>query len=478
MLVRTERGDGRVFDFRETAPASAHQDMFIHDPSRAKLSGQAVAIPGEIRGFAAAHAKYGRLPWARLFEPNIQLAKQGFPMTSKLHNMLVKFKDTLLRSEGMRDTYFNADGTPKQMGDRVVRPQLAATLREIADKGPDAFYTGRIADALIAAINAHHGNVSHVDFAEYRVRESEPIESEYRGYRVLTVGPPASGAVLIEALNILSGFSLHNDNASRADSAHLTVEALKFAYASRMKLGDPHHLDLTREVQRMLNPVHAAWLRSRISLRKTHDPSFYTDAIDAVHDHGTTHISVMDDRGMAVSVTSTVNLEFGAKIMDSVTGIILNNEMDDFSIPGQPNQFSLPASLSNYAGPGKRPVSSATPVILERHGRAEIIAGGTGGSRIISSTLLALLALIDYGQSPADAVRAPRFHHQLLPNNLIAESDVDPRVVESMLQRGHAVHVMKERLYFSSVQLIHRNPVTGIISAAADPRKGGGADGY
>jgi gamma-glutamyltranspeptidase/glutathione hydrolase/leukotriene-C4 hydrolase len=284
--------------------------------------------------------------------------------------------------------------------------------------------------------------------------------------------------VLIEALNILSNFR-DLQSMPPHDRTQLLVETLKFAYASRMRLGDPaFEPEMAHELERMLDPASAERISHKIDLQRTHEPHYYSSTLEKVHDHGTTHVSVMDAEGMGVSCTCTVNLEFGSKLMDSATGIILNNEMDDFSIPGHSNQFSLPASPSNYIKPGKRPMSSSTPVILLRNGRIQMIVGGTGGSRIISSTLLAIVQMIDLGTDALEAVNAPRFHHQLIPNYLIAEFEVPDEAIKDLEARGHKVHVLTKGFYFSSVQAIKRDPFKGTLIAAADGRKGGGTDGY
>lgn len=480
MIVRTGTGESRVFDFREVAPASASPEMFKENPNLSKLTGTAVAVPGEIRGFFDAHTKFGRLPWPQLIEPSIKLCEEGFFVTRTLHAMVNKFKNTFNRSPAMRETYLDESGNAKAIGERITRPALGRTLRSISLHGPSAFYSGNIADALIAEINRQGGSITKQDFENYKTKEREVVRGSYRGYNLLTVGAPASGQVLIEALNILNGFNLDNTAAPEemARRSHLIVEALKFAYASRMKLGDPKFIDIGDILRKMEDPAWAETLRKLIDMKSTHSPDYYTKIIDEVKDHGTTHVSVLDSEGMAVSSTCTINLEFGSKIMDPVTGIILNNEMDDFSIPDTPNQFSLPPSPSNYPEPGKRPVSSSTPVIFERNGRVSMIIGGTGGSRIISSTLMAIVNMIDLEKNPVEAIGAPRFHHQLIPNAVIAENKVDPVILEGLVARGHEVHVMAPGLYYSSVQAIRKDPVTGRILAAADPRKDGGTSGF
>lgn len=479
MLIRTARGEGRVFNFRETAPESAHQDMYKINPKFSKISGTSIAIPGELRGFYDAHTRFGRLPWARLFEANIRLAEEGFSVTRQLHQMIEKFKSQFHRSKAMRDTYLNTDGTPKVEGDRILRPALGKTLREISIHGADVFYSGPLADAMVAEINRQGGAVTKEDFAEYRSVEEEPVHGHYRGYNVYSVGAPASGAVIIEALNILSGFDLRKiGSEDKTRVVHLIVEAMKFAYASRMKLGDPEFVDIKKDIERMLSVRGGEELKKKISLERTHEPTYYIDSFSDVHDHGTTHVSILDSDGMAVSSTCTVNLEFGSKIMDETTGVIFNNEMDDFSIPGLPNQFSIPPSTNNYAGPKRRPVSSSTPIIIEKDGRVVMIAGGTGGSRIISSTLLAIIRMIDLDQNPRETVLAPRYHHQLIPNFLVVEHHIDDTIRRGLEGLGHNVHLLGEKLYFSSIQLIKRDPISGIIRAAADPRKAGGTSGF
>lgn len=480
MIVRTGTGESREFDFREVAPGSSSPEMFKNNPTLSKLTGTSVAIPGEIRGFYEAHKKYGRLPWSQLFEPNVKLAEDGFSMTVTLNSMLTKFKSILSESVGMRETYLDASGNAKPVGTTIKRPALARTLRAISKDGPSVFYSGYIAEALIEEINRQGGSVTKKDFNDYKCNEKEPVTGSYRGFKLLTAGAPASGHVMVEALNILNGFNLSNTNNPEESGvrSHLLIEAMKFAYAGRMQLGDPNYVDIENILKKLKDPNWAEEISHKISKDTTHPPSYYTDVFYDIKDHGTTHVSVLDSEGMAVSSTCTVNLEFGSKIMEPVTGIILNNEMDDFSIPDTPNQFSLPPSPINFPEPGKRPMSSSTPVIFERDGQVAMIIGGTGGSRIISSTLFALINMIDLEKNPVEAIAAPRFHHQLVPNVVIAENELDPDVLKELTSRGHEVHVLAQGLYYSSVQAIKKDLITGKIIAAADPRKDGGTAGF
>jgi gamma-glutamyltranspeptidase / glutathione hydrolase / leukotriene-C4 hydrolase len=480
MLVRTKTGESRAFDFRETAPSSSKPDIFKLDPSLSKKSGTSVAIPGEIRGFYDAHLKYGRLPWSELFDPNIKLAEEGFLITKTLYNMIKKLKHILCDFPAMRETYLDTFGNPKPIGHKLTRPALAETLKSISLGGPDVFYSGYICDALVQEINRHGGNVTKKDFEEYRTVESEPIQGTYRDLNLITIGAPASGHVLIEALNILDGYDLRllNESGKKLEVFHIIVETMKLAYASRMKLGDPGFVNIQEILEKFKNSNWADILRTNISKHDTFGPQFYLDKISDIGDHGTAHVSVLDSDGMAVSCTSTINMEFGSNILDSRTGILLNNQMDNFSIPGIPNQYSIPPSTINYPEPGKRPVSSAIPVIFEKNGEVRMIYGGTGGSRIISSVLLALINVVDLDLSPISAVLFPRFHHQLIPNKLLCENEFDENIIIGLKEIGHEVNVLDSGFYYSSVQIIEKDTQAGMIYAAADPRKDGGVSGY
>ena len=500
MLIRTGYGQSTVLNFREAAPAASTEGMFEHAPQDAKRGYRSIAIPGEIRGFEAAHAKYGRLSWSQLFAPNIALARNGFPVTQKLASMLDKFQDQLRESPGMIETYFKEDGhTPKGFGELIQRPNLANTLETIANEGANAFYQGAIARALVKDIAAHGGIATMDDFKDYDVVESAAETINFRGYEIITASAPTSGPAALVGLKVLSElldrpgeFEFDTDGmlkwaemstSQRAKFTHYLIEALKFAYATRMKLADPRFAKMGEIIWKGLKDAIIQRKAGAVKPNKTFPPGHYTEIGEEVADKGTMHLNVYDHRdGMAVSFTSTINLEFGSKIMNRETGIIYNNEMDDFSIPGKPNEFQLPPSRVNFPKGRKRPQSSSTPMIALKDGQVVLIIGGTGGSRIIASTMQAAVGILVQGLSAATAVSMARFHHQLIPNELIVEHEYPGELEQLLANRGHQVHRLRRGLYFSGVSAItvarDASCDSTVITAVSDPRKGGSTDGF
>lgn len=323
------------------------------------------------------------------------------------------------------------------------------------------------------------GKLTIEDIKEYEPVERDPVYGEFAGYKVTTIGAPAGGVPLLQILKILEGLHLRNETSPT--EKHLFVEALKFGYASRMKVADPaFHPEVHQQEEAMLRSETIARILSKIDPNQTHQPDYYLEAgqaVDEPHDHGTTHICVLDKDGMAVSLTDTVNLEFGSFIMDQQTGILQNNEMGDFSLPGYQNSYGLPPSPVNYPMAGKRPVSSSTPIILEKDGKVVLVTGAAGGSRIISVTAQIIMDLIIYKLNPITAMMDPRIHHQLLPNEVIVDYGTSAELVSGLINHGHRVTVLPRDTALTSVQFIvcRKN---GDIWALSDPRKGGLAAGY
>jgi gamma-glutamyltranspeptidase len=367
-----------------------------------------------------AHRLHGKLPWADIFQPAIAIARQGFHVTPKLASMINKCAGKIQQSPAMRETYMkggegpqdgmvakpkrfksrrqekmyrrhlekaqrNKTWVPKGVGDLVLRPNLANTLERVAREGSDAFYKGDIAEAMVAKVQAAGGRLSLADLAGYEPIQRTPLVSEFRGFKVTSVGAPAAGAILIQILKVLERLPLRNSTSSL--EKHLFLEALKFGYAGRIKLGDPaFNAEMGQAEQDILAQATIDTIESSIDHEHTHEPEYYTQIYGDIKDQGTTHLSVLDIDGMAVSVTDTVNLEFGAFLMDAKTGVLLNNEMGDFSLEHTQNSYGLPPSLANLVQAGKRPMSSSTPVVLERNGQVVLVTGAAGGSRIISVT--------------------------------------------------------------------------------------------
>ena len=482
MLIYLARQQHAVaLDYRETAPAAASRDMFVRDgramPELSRRGGLAVAVPGEVAGLAVALRVYGTLPLPIVLVPAIHYARDGFPIEPHLAQEIADMGDTLRRDPLLARTFLHPDGTALRAGETLVQPELARTLERIAAEGPEGFYHGSIAAQIAQRIQDTGGVLTEADLANYRPRWRSPVAGRYGDYSVISMPPPSSGGgVLIEALGILSHDNLAELGHNSPTAAHLLAETMKHVFADRATFyGDPDFVDVP--LQRLLSPANTSALRKRIRATRTFDQSAYGSTLSAsrpIDDHGTSHLSVMDDYGNAVACTTTINTAFGAGVAAGDTGIILNNEMDDFSAqPGVPNVYGLVGTTANAIAPGKRPLSSMTPTIVAQNGMAVLSLGGSGGPLIISGTLQVLLNLLAYRVDAATAVAAPRLHHQWVPPVLAVEAGV-PAVTRTALARsGHAV---KEVPAMAAIQVVRH--VAGFFEGAADPRKGGEAVGW
>ncbi|KAI8096996.1 gamma-glutamyltransferase [Halteromyces radiatus] len=437
MLIRSPNGTYELIDFRERAPAKAHQDMFVEDPMLAQVGALSIATPGEIRGFELAHRRHGKLEWYKLFEPAIHIARYGFVATAFQESRLELAADWIMESQVWKDIYA-PNGTLAKQGGIIRRPALANTLETIAKEGADAFYKGPIAEQMIRMIQENGGILSMEDLASYKAIIRPTINTYYHGRKVTTGTSPTSGPMILSVLNLLERYNLRVQGQT-ALNIHRLLEAFKFGYAFRTEMGDPDYLDNEDRMHQIISKEWASLVRKNISDEKTFEPSYYQPKYDHIDSHGTMHLSVIDENDGAVALTSTVNLLFGSRLMDAVTGVIFNDQMDDFSIPGTPNMFGLSPSKNNYVAPGKRPLSSITPVIVEYDTSLELVLGGSGGSTIPTSTLNVLLNVLDYHKDLYEATESSRFHHQLIPNLAIVEDDQDVFLMEALKDRGHQV---------------------------------------
>lgn len=471
MLVR-QGGQAVVFDFRETAPSAAFRDMFRGNSTLSTVGGLAVAVPGELRGMAAAHARFGRLPWRTLFEPAIQLARDGFPCGPSLAAAIRSSLSYILADEGLSAVY--APGrVPLGQGDTVRNVALANTLETVASAGADAFYNGSLAQQLVADINNAGGNMTLSDFQSYTVVERVPVNVTFGALRVLSAPPPASGPVLLLILNIMNVYGSMPDHGLLYYQR--LVESFKFAYARRSMLGDPAFVNVSAIVRSMLDPAVAAAIRRRIVDNATFPIDYYGGQFNVEMRRGTTHLCVQSGAGDAVSVMSTVNLLFGAKLMSPSTGVILNNEMDDFSSPNITNAFGVPPSPANFIVPGKRPMSSSSPIVaLDAGDNVRVVAGASGGTKITTATAQVFLDVASFGEAIAPAIAKPRLHDQLIPNITFIEPTFPAAIAAGLRCIGHDVQVWSD---YAVVQGIVRSP-QGWMAAASDPRKGGRAAGY
>jgi len=472
----------RVLDFRETAPAAASRDMFLVDgkfvPERSKWGGLAVAIPGEPAGLAEVEAKFGKLGLEAAAAPAIKLARDGFPASEHLTTAAARILGRLgANADEPLRAMLAPGGKSLAPGDRLKRPELARTLELFGRGGHDAFYRGAIARELAAAVQRKGGVLTVEDLANYKPLWHDPLEGTYRGHHIYGVPPPAGGATTIEALQILDArppLGPLGPGSSAAD--HAIAEALKHAFADRARaLGDPAFVDVPS--RKLTDPAYARELAARVADDKVQKPEAYGGKTlagapaDVPHDHGTSHLCVADGEGNVVALTTTINLGFGAAFFGGSTGVLLNDEMDDFSAqPGVPNAYGLIGGFANAVAPGKRPLSSMTPLLLMKDGRPTLCAGGSGGPLIVSETVQAVVNVIDFGMDAEAAVSAPRIHAQWVPDVLLVEPEIAADVIEGLKRRGQKV-VPPPPFAGSAAQVIVFKP--DHLEAASDPRKGG-----
>ena len=481
MLIYMKRAHRAVaLDYREVAPAAATRDMFVRDgkvvPDLSLRGGLAVAVPGEVAGLTTALHRYGKLPLATVMQPAIQLARDGFPVGQHLAKEVTQNLAGLRAAPALAHIFLHPDGTPLLPGEIVRQPELAGTLQRIAGGGAHAFYDGEIAARIVRSDRAAGGVLTEADLASYHPTWRTPLQAAYDGNTVYAMPPPSSAGVVLEVLGILRGDDLRALGHDSPAYLHLLAEAMKHAFADRAQhFGDP---DAGGEPpQKLLNPQNTAALRQRIDASRTLEPNAYgSSALAAApaSDHGTSHLSVMDADGNAVACTTTINTGFGSMVVAEGTGIVLNNEMDDFAAqPGVPNVYGLVGAAANAIAPHKRPLSSMAPVIVT-HGTYPVLAlGGSGGPLILSGTLQVLLNVLDFHLDATAAVAAPRIHDQWMPPVLVVEPGVPTATREALVGSGHAV---KEVPAMGAIQVVRRD--AGVFEGTADPRKGGEAVGW
>jgi gamma-glutamyltranspeptidase/glutathione hydrolase len=444
--------DGRdiFLDFRETAPAGASREMYLDAAGQpvhgASLFGwKAVAVPGSVLGLDTALAEYGTLPRSIVMAASIHLARDGFVLGSADADILAHGAKLLRRDPMVARIFLRPDGSPFQAGDRLIQPELAATLQAVADQGPAAFYQGRIPQAVEAASHSGGGIITAADFAAYRVVETAPLSCTYRGHKILSAPPPSSGGTTIcETLNMLEGYDLHGMGFHAAEAVHVMTEALRLSFFDRNTyLGDPAFVHAP--MNRLLSKDYATRLRGLVGERATLSASLGPAVPPVGEKLETTHFSVIDKAGGAVAVTYTLNGAFGSGMMAGGTGFLMNDEMDDFTLkPGAPNQFGLVHGEANAIAPGKRPLSSMAPTIVLKDGAVEMVVGSPGGPRIITATLETILNVIDYGMNAQEAVDAPRLHHQWLPDVLFVEPfALSPDTTALLDQMGYRIQEQK-----------------------------------
>ena len=487
ILIRLADGEVVAIDGRETAPGAADRDMYVRPgvAEDASLYGAlAVGTPGMLAGLALALERYGTMTLAEVMAPAIRLARDGFAISS-YHIGMMDWKRPRIEGrfpETMR-IHYPPDGLVLEPGWRLIQLDLAHTLTQIAERGPDAFYGGKIAEAIVARVQEGGGLITLEDLSTYTPKVREAVHGSYRGYEIYSFPPPSSGGVaLIETLNILEGIDLASYGPGSSASIHRIVEAMKFAFADRAThLGDADFVEVP--VARLTSKDYAANLRARINPPWWRRAPWHWGRRERAltlegpglpqNDSGTAHLSTTDAAGNAVSITGTVNTLYGSGITVPGTGIVLNNEMDDFAkAPYQPNLWGLIDTLGrNAVAPYKRPLSSMTPTIVTRHGRTVFVTGSPGGPRIISTVLLTIINFLDYGMDVQQAVSAPRVHHQWVPDKLRVEAAIPDDVVEALRARGHDVEVSDWE--WSVAEAIAIDSETGWHSGGSDPRSQG-----
>ena len=447
MTIRLKDGKTTFLDFRERAPLASTKTMYLDDKGNPVkgLSTEgylAVGVPGSVLGFETARAKYGTLSRDKLMEPAIRLARDGFKLEEGDIASFAEGNEMLAKNPAAAAIFLKPGGSPYALGETLVQSDLAASLSAISEKGPEAFYKGAIADAIVKASGENRGILAKADFEQYSVRELEPVKCNYRGYDIVSSPPPSSGGVIIcEILNVLEGYPLAYLGYGSAETVHAMVEAMRHAYVDRnVSLGDPDFVD--NPVKKLLDKAYAKEIRDKISpfkagISQELMPKGFAESKQ------TTHYSIIDDEGNAVAVTYTLNGSFGAGVVAPGTGILLNNEMDDFTAkPGVPNLYGLVQGDANAIVPKKTPLSSMSPTILSKDGKPFMVIGSPGGARIITITLEAIINVIDHGMNIQEAVDAPRIHHQWLPDKVYMEPHaLSPDTVRLLTEMGHDVGI-------------------------------------
>jgi gamma-glutamyltranspeptidase/glutathione hydrolase len=444
MTIQLADGRKTFLDFREKAPLAATPDMYLDKagnviPDLSTRGHLAVGVPGTVSGMELALKKYGTKPRKEVIAPAIKLAEDGFVLEQGDVDLLEYATDVFKKDMRDSGSIFLSNGEPMQVGQKLVQKDLSKTLREISEKGADGFYKGWVADAIVTSSQANKGIITQADLDKYQTRELAPIECDYRGYHVVSAPPPSSGGVVIcEIMNILDGYPMKDLGYRSAQAMHYQIEAMRHAYVDRNSyLGDPDFVK--NPIAHLLDKNYATKIREVIDPQKAGVSREIKPGVAPHEGSNTTHYSIVDKWGNAVSVTYTLNDWFGAGVMASKTGVILNDEMDDFTSKiGVPNMYGLVQGEANAIAPGKAPLSSMSPTIVTKDGKVVMVVGTPGGSRIITATLLTILNVIDYGMNIQEAVDAPRFHQQWLPEETNLENfAVSPDTKKMLESWGH-----------------------------------------
>jgi gamma-glutamyltranspeptidase / glutathione hydrolase len=479
MLVHVaERNENAAIDYRETAPAATSADVFLGpdhqaDPAKSRDSGLGVGVPGTVAGLSLALERFGsgKFTLAELVAPAVRLAREGIPIKNDLYDSLQRAQQRLARWPAAARIFLKSDGAAPSKGDKLLQPELAEVLETIGREGPRAFYIGPIADKIVAAVREAGGLMTRGDLEDYTPVIRNPVYGSYRGYEIVSMPPPSSGGVhLVEMLNILEGYPSRLVGSRSPAALHLQLEAMKLAYADRAQfLGDSDSVDVPLE--HLISKSHATELRKKINARRATPSREINPDIAMPSGGNTTHFSVVDNVGNVVANTYSLNLNFGLGLVAEGTGILLNNELDDFAAKaGAPNAFGLIGGAANAPGPAKRPLSSMSPTIVFKDTKPVLVTGAPGGSRIITTVLQVIVNTIDGHMTIGDAITAPRVHHQWSPDEVVVEPHFPADKMRALAALGHNVRVGS---LFGSAHSIAITPQ--IITGAADLRARGAA---
>ncbi len=477
MVVYLKDKDKTItIDYRERAPSAAHRDLFLdengnYDKNKAQFSLLSAGVPGTVAGLHHALTKYGTMTWQEVLEPSIRLAEQGFSVPHDLANILAseRYKKRLSSNEAAAKSYYKTDKSNYQAGEILKLPDLAWTLKQLSDYGPDAFYKGEIAKKIVKEMEKNGGLITAQDLKNYTPVERSPVEGTYKNFKIVSMPPASSGGIhLIQMLNMIEEFPIKDMGFGSADSIHLLAEVMKRAYADRSKhLGDMDFYDVPYS---LMSKEYSTFLNKSISISSiTPSKDILAGDPHPYESPDTTHFSVMDRYGNAVSNTYTLNFSYGSGIMIPGTGMLMNNEMDDFSSkPGTPNGYGLLGSEANSIEANKRPLSSMTPTIIFKDNKPYLVLGSPGGSRIITTVLQVALNVMEHDMNVAQAVNSPRIHHQWLPEVLMIEKGFGPDTEKLLREKGYRLYPSST---MGSVQAILKDGE--YFYGAADPRRPG-----